>query len=62
MSPEGQTPTKRGMESIPILYSGSMVTVLDFRYTTFHWHSVSKAKQMHYKASPNIVIQNIQKN
>lgn len=43
MSPEGQTPTERGMESIPIPYSGSMVTVSDFRYTTFHWHSVSKA-------------------
>lgn len=43
MSPEEQTPTERGMESIPILYSGSMVTVSDFRYTTFHWHSVNKA-------------------
>jgi hypothetical protein len=36
MSPEGQTPTEIDMESIPILYSGSMVTVLDFQYTMFH--------------------------
>jgi hypothetical protein len=43
MFPEGQTPIERGMESIPILYSGSMVKVLDFQYTTFHCHSVSKA-------------------
>jgi hypothetical protein len=43
MFPEARKPTEKDMAPIPILYSGNMVTALDFQYTMFHWNSVSKA-------------------